>query len=89
MSANARTPIDPTDSSIQLIDVLKTKHDFREEVKLKSFQDEKREIVYVGPVVWLMFNGYPPRDHKWTRVNGVPWLQGWKRGHLNTYSRFL
>ncbi len=53
MSASEKTLIDPTDSNIQSTDVLKNEQDLYEAGKLKSFQDEKLEIVYVKHVVWL------------------------------------
>ena len=89
MSESARNPIDPTDSSIQLMDGLKTLHDFQEEVTLKSFQDEKRNTVYVASLVWFTHDGYLTTEDEWTNVNCVPSLPGWLPGHFYTSSRNL
>ena len=58
MSANARIPIDLCDSTIKHTGGLKTLHEFEEEVKQESFQDEKRNTVYVAAfckadAIWL------------------------------------
>jgi hypothetical protein len=83
------TLIDPTDSNILLTDVLDTEQKFSDNIMQKSFVDEKREIVYVRPLAWLLRNGYLPRESEWTLDKGERKLDGWKPGHMYLYSRYL
>ena len=87
MSANARIPIDLCDTKISLIEALRVLQEFKEEVKQKYFQDDKRKTIYVAHLVWLMFNGYIPREHEWTELLGVKTLGGWTAGMLYNSSR--
>jgi hypothetical protein len=52
---------------------------------------EKREIVYVRPLAWLLTNGYLPlaRESEWTLDKGERKLEGWKPGHMYLYTRYL
>ena len=77
MSANAqaRILIDLCDSNVKRTDGLKVLQEIKGEVKQKYFQDDKRKTIYVAHLVWLMFNGYIPREHETTEVLGIQLLE--------------
>ena len=71
MQTTPRAPlIDPTDTNILLTHVLDTEQKFSDAIMQKSFVDEKREIVYLRPMAWLIWNGYIPKDSEWILNNG-------------------
>jgi hypothetical protein len=87
MSANARIPIDLCDTKITLPEALKVLQEFTAEVQQKHFLDDKRQTVYVANLVYLMMNGYIPREGEMTDVDGVKTFQGWVPGMLYNSSR--
>ena len=83
MQTTPRAPlIDPTDTNILLTHVLDTEQKFSDAVMQKSFVDEKREIIYVRPMAWLIWNGYIPKDSEWILNDGKRILDGWLPGHM-------
>lgn len=88
-STTSSSLIDPTDSNIPLTDVLDTEQRFSDAIKQKSFLDEKRALIYTRPAGWLIFNGYLPREHEWTLVNGKCKFDNWKPGDMYLYTRHL
>ena len=89
MSANARIPIDLNDTKIPLPEALKVLLEFNAEVQQKHFLDAQRQTIYVAHLVWLMINGYLPREDEWTEVNDVQTLAGWTMAMLYNSSRSL
>ena len=90
MQTTPRAPvIDPTDSNILLTDVLDTEQKFSDAIMQKSFVDEKREIVYVRSIAWLIWNGYLPKDQESILNNGKRTLDGWLPGHMYVSTRHL
>ena len=81
--------IDPTDSNILLTDVLDTEQKFSDAIMQKSFTDEKRDIVYVKSMGWVIWNGYCPRESEWALDKGKRTLDGWNPGHMYLYTRYL
>ena len=74
MSAIARIPIDLCDTRVPLPEALKVFEEFTAEVGQKHFQDDKRRTVYVANAVYLMINGYLPRENELTDYQGTPTL---------------
>ena len=89
MTANARIPIDLNDPKIPLIEGLKTLLEFTAAAGQKTFQDNKRETHNVKHLLYVMLNGYLPRENDFTLVNGVYTLYGWTPGMLYHSSRSL
>ena len=88
-STTSSSLIDPTDSNVTLTDMLDTEQKFLETCKQKSFQDEKRDLVYVKPIAWMILNGYLPRNDEWSIINGKRKLENWKPGHMYLNTRYL
>ena len=76
MTANARIPIDLNDPKIPLTEGLKTLLEFTAVAGQKTFQDNKRETQHVKHLLYVMLNGYLPRETDWTLTNGVWTLYG-------------
>ena len=89
MTANARLPIDLNDPKIPLTEGLKVLLEFTAEANQTHFLDPKRETVYVQDLVYVMLNGYLPREGDFTDNNGVKTLQGWTMYMLHNSSRSL
>ena len=62
MSANARIPIDLNDPKIPLTEALKVLLEFTAEANQKHYLDAKRETIYIRHLVWVMLNGFLPRE---------------------------
>ena len=77
MSANARIPIELCDTKISLPEALKVLEEFIAESQQKHFQDDKRCTVYVSNMVYVMINGYLPKEDEMTDNQGVLALDGW------------
>ena len=71
MTANARIPIDLNDPKIPLIEGLKTLLEFTAAAGQKTFQDNKRETQHLKHLLYVMLNGYLPRETDWTLTNGI------------------
>ena len=78
MTANARIPIDLNDPKIPLA-----------VAGQKSFQDAKRETIYLKHLLWVLINGYLPREIDFTTSNGVMTLYGRTSYMLHNSSRSL
>ena len=89
MSANARIPIDLCDTKIPPPEALKALQKIIAEAQQKHFLDDKRQTIYVKDLVWLLINGYLPREGEMTEVNGLQTFQGWAPGMLYNSSRSL
>ena len=89
MTANARIPIDLNDPKIPLTEGLKTLLEFTAVAGQKTFQDNKRETHSIQHLLYVMLNGYLPRENDWTLVNGVWTLYGWTPSMLYHSSRSL
>ena len=63
MSFNARIPIDLNDTKIPLTEALKVLLEYIAEVQQKHFLDAQRQTIFVAHLVWLMLNGYLPREN--------------------------
>ena len=77
MTANARIPIDLCNTKVPLPEAQKALEEFTADVEQRHFLDEKRRTVYVGNAVFLMINGYLPRENELTDYQGTPTLEGW------------
>ena len=77
MSAIARIPIDLCDTKVPLPEAQKVLEEFTADVEQRHFLDEKRCIVYVANAVFIMINGYLPKENEIGNVQGVPSLEGW------------
>ena len=81
--------IDPTDTNVSLIDAYDIEQKFWSTTKPKSILDEHRRPIYVKSALWMVFNGYLPRNAEWSLVNGKRQLTGWNTGDLYLNSRHL
>ena len=89
MTTNARIPIDLNDPKIPLTEGLKVLLEFTAVAGQKTFQDNKRETHYIKHLLYVMINGYLPREIDWTLSNGVMTLYGWTTYMLHHSSRSL
>ena len=89
MTANARIPIDLNDPKIPLTEGLKALLEFTAVAGQNTFQDNKRETHNVQHLLYVMLNGYLPRETDWTLANGVWTLYGWTPSMLHHSSRSL
>ena len=68
MSAIARIPIDLCDTKVPLPEAQKVLEEFTADVVQRHFLDEKRRIVYVSNTVFIMMNGFLPKENEITDV---------------------
>jgi hypothetical protein len=64
MSANARIPIDLCDTKVSLPEAQKALEEFMAEASQKHFLDDKRGTIYVANAVYVMINGYLPKENE-------------------------
>ena len=77
MSANARIPIDLCDTKVSLPEAQKALEEFMAEASQKHFLDDKRRTIYVANAVYVMINGYLPKENEMTDNKGTQALDGW------------
>ena len=79
--------IDPMDINIPLTVVLEKETTLMNRLRQMSYVDEKKEVIYVTSLAWILESGYVPRFQEFTLKNGMYVLENWKQGHLYMGSR--